>query len=183
MNFAIVGATGNVGRKTLDVLTKSKIKIDKLFLVASKKSVGKIIIFKKKKIKVEALENYNFAKAKITIFAAGSLIAKKWAPKASKKTIVIDNSKYFRMDKDVPLVVAEVNPNDLRTHKNIIANPNCSTIQLMLPLKPLHEKYKIKRVVVLRSGSLYLTNFFNLFSISTNEVLYFNSKFGEITLV
>ena len=94
------------------------------------------------------MEKYDFSKAEITIFAAGSEIAKNWAPKASKKTIVIDNSKYFRMDKDVPLVVAEVNPNDLRIHKNIIANPNCSTIQLMLPLKPLHDKYKIKRVVV-----------------------------------
>jgi len=148
MNFAIIGATGNVGRKTIEVLEKSKIEIDNLFLVASEKSAGQKLIFKKKEIIVEQLEKYNFSKAEITIFAAGSEIAKNWVPKASKKTIVIDNSKYFRMDKDVPLVVAEVNPNDLRTHKNIIANPNCSTIQLMLPLKPLHEKYKIKRVVV-----------------------------------
>ena len=94
------------------------------------------------------MENYDFSKAEITIFAAGSEIAKNWAPKASKQTIVIDNSKYFRMNDDVPLVVAEVNPNDLNNHKNIIANPNCSTIQLMLPLKPLHDKYKIKRVIV-----------------------------------
>ena len=150
MNFAIVGATGNVGRKTLDVLTTSKIKIDNLFLVASKKSAGKIIIFKKRKIKVEALENYNFAKAKITIFAAGSLIAKKWAPIAAKKTIVIDNSKYFRMDKNVPLVVPEVNERAIKIYKkkNIIANPNCSTAQLVLALKPLHDKFRIKRVVV-----------------------------------
>jgi len=148
MNFAIIGATGNVGRKTIEVLEKSKIEIDNLFLVASEKSAGQKLVFKKKEIIVEQLEKYDFSKAKITIFAAGSEIAKNWAPKASKKTIVIDNSKYFRMDKDVPLVVAEVNPNDLRIHKNIIANPNCSTIQLMLPLKPLHDKYKIKRVVV-----------------------------------
>ena len=148
MNFAIIGATGNVGRKTIEVLEKSKLEIDNLFLVASEKSAGQKLIFKKKEITVEQLEKYDFSKAEITIFAAGSEIAKNWAPKASKKTIVIDNSKYFRMDKDVPLVVAEVNPNDLNTHKNIIANPNCSTIQLMLPLKPLHEKYKIKRVVV-----------------------------------
>ena len=148
MNFAIIGATGNVGRKTIEVLEKSRLEIDNLFLVASEKSAGQKLIFKKKEIIVEQLEKYDFSKAEITIFAAGSEIAKNWAPKASKKTIVIDNSKYFRMDKDVPLVVAEVNPNDLRTHKNIIANPNCSTIQLMLPLKPLHEKYKIKRVVV-----------------------------------
>ena len=148
MNFAIIGATGNVGRKTIEVLEKSKIEIDDLFLVASEKSAGQKLVFKKKEIIVEQLEKYDFAKAEITIFAAGSEIAKKWAPEASKKTIVIDNSKYFRMNKDVPLVVAEVNSNDLIKHNNIIANPNCSTIQLMLPLKPLHDKYKIKRVVV-----------------------------------
>ena len=148
MNFAIIGATGNVGRKTIEVLEKSKIEIDNLFLVASEKSAGQKLVFRKKEIIVEQLEKYDFSKAEISIFAAGSEIAKNWAPKASKKTIVIDNSKYFRMDKDIPLVVAEVNPNDLKTHKNIIANPNCSTIQLMLPLKPLHDKYKIRRVVV-----------------------------------
>ena len=148
MNFAIIGATGNVGRKTIEVLEKSKIEIDNLFLIASEKSAGQKLVFRKKEIIVEQLEKYDFSKAEISIFAAGSEIAKNWAPKASKKTIVIDNSKYFRMDKDIPLVVAEVNPNDLKTHKNIIANPNCSTIQLMLPLKPLHEKYKIRRVVV-----------------------------------
>ena len=148
MNFAIIGATGNVGRTTIQVLEKSKIEIDNLYLVASEKSAGQKLVFKKKEITVEQLEKYDFSKAEITIFAAGSEIAKKWAPQASKKTIVIDNSKYFRMNKDVPLVVAEVNPNDLINHNNIIANPNCSTIQLMLPLKPLHDKYKIKRVVV-----------------------------------
>ena len=148
MNFAIIGATGNVGRKTIEVLEKSKIEIDNLFLVASEKSAGQKLVFKKKEIIVQQLEKYDFSKAEITIFAAGSEIAKNWAPKASKKTIVIDNSKYFRMDKDVPLVVPEVNSKDLGIHKNIIANPNCSTIQLMLPLKPLHDKYKIKRVVV-----------------------------------
>ena len=148
MNFAIIGATGNVGRKTIEVLEKSKIEIDNLFLVASEKSAGQKLVFRKKEIIVEQLEKYDFSKAEISIFAAGSEIAKNWAPKASKKTIVIDNSKYFRMDKDIPLVVAEVNPNDLKTHKNIIANPNCSTTQLMLPLKPLHDKYKIRRVVV-----------------------------------
>ena len=148
MNFAIIGATGNVGRKTIEVLEKSKIEIDNLFLVASEKSAGQKLVFKKKEIIVQQLEKYDFSKAEITIFAAGSEIAKNWAPKASKKTIVIDNSKYFRMDKDVPLVVPEVNSKDLGIHKNIIANPNCSTIQLMLPLKPLHDKYKIKRVIV-----------------------------------
>ena len=150
MNIAIIGATGNVGRKTIDILEKYKIKIDNLFLVASKRSAGKTIIFKKKKIKIEALENYNFKKAKITIFAAGSVIAKKWAPIAAKKTIVIDNSKYFRMDKNIALVVPEVNESALKIYrkKNIIANPNCSTAQLVLALKPLHDKFKIKRIIV-----------------------------------
>jgi len=150
MNFAIVGATGNVGRKTIAILEKSRIKINNLFLVASKRSAGKIITFKKKKIKVESLEKYNFSKAKITIFAAGSTIAKKWAPIAAKKTIVIDNSKHFRMDKNIALVVPEVNESALKIYKkrNIIANPNCSTTQLVLVLKPLHDKFKIKRIVV-----------------------------------
>ena len=147
MNLAIIGATGNVGRKTIEILEGSKIKIDSLFLVASDKSAGKEIIFRKKKIKVIALSSYDFSKAKITFFAAGSKIAEEWVPKAAKNTIVIDNSKHFRMQDDVPLVVAEVNANNLKNHKNIIANPNCSTIQMVLVLKPLHEKYKVKRVV------------------------------------
>ena len=95
-----------------------------------------------------SLENYDFSKAEITFFAAGGVISKEWAPKAAKETIVIDNSSYFRMEKDVPLVVPEVNPEDLKFHKNIISNPNCSTMQMVLALKPLHDKYKIKRVVV-----------------------------------
>ena len=148
MNLAIIGATGNVGRKTIEVLEKSEIEIENLYLVASKKSAGKKLKFKNKDIIIEELEKYDFSKAKFTIFAAGSEIAKTWAPSAAKKTIVIDNSKYFRMNDEVPLVVAEVNPNDLKNHKNIISNPNCSTIQLMLPLKPLHDKYRIKRVIV-----------------------------------
>ena len=148
MNLAIIGATGNVGRKTIEVLEKSKIQIDELFLVASKKSAGVKIKFKKKELEVLDLENYDFSKAEITFFAAGSLIAKQWVPKASKKTIVIDNSRYFRMEKEIPLVVAEVNPEQLKKHRNVIANPNCSTIQMVLALKPLHEKYKIKRVIV-----------------------------------
>lgn len=148
MNLAIIGATGNVGRRTIEILEKSKIQIDELFLVASKKSAGVKIKFKKKELEVLDLENYDFSKAEITFFAAGSLIAKQWVPKASKKTIVIDNSRYFRMEKEIPLVVAEVNPEQLKKHRNIIANPNCSTIQMVLALKPLHEKYKIKRVIV-----------------------------------
>ena len=148
MNFAIIGASGNVGRKTIEILEKSNLSIEKLFLVASKNSAGKKIKFRKEEIEIENLENYDFSKAQITFFAAGSNIAKDWAPKASKKTIVIDNSSYFRMNDDVPLVVSEVNPEALEKHKNIISNPNCSTMQMVLPLKPLHDEYTIKRVVV-----------------------------------
>ena len=148
MNFAIIGASGNVGRKTIEILEKSKISFKDLYLVASKKSAGKKIKFREKEIEIENLENYDFSKAQITIFAAGSDIAKEWAPKAAKKTIVIDNSSFFRMQKNIPLVVPEVNPEALNKHENIIANPNCSTMQMVLALKPLHDEYKIKRVIV-----------------------------------
>ena len=150
MNLAIIGATGNVGRKTIEILEKSKIKISKLFLVASKNSEGKKIKFNGKDIQIQNLEKYDFSNAEITFFSAGSLIAEKWVPKASKKTVVIDNSKFFRMDKDIPLVVPEVNPEQLSMYKNknIIANPNCSTIQMVVALKPLHEQFSIKRIVV-----------------------------------
>ena len=148
MNLAIIGATGNVGRKTIELLEKSNLVIQNLFLVASNRSVGKKILFKRKELFVEPLDKYDFSKAEITIFAAGSQIAKDWALNASKKTIVIDNSSHFRMEKDIPLVVAEVNPEALKKHKNIIANPNCSTMQMVLALKPLHDAYNIKRVIV-----------------------------------
>ena len=148
MKFAIIGATGNVGRKTIDILEKSKLDIEQLHLIASKNSAGKKIKFKGEDITVIALENYDFEKADITFFAAGSSIAEKYASNASKKTIVIDNSKFFRMDKDVPLIVPEVNSEDIKMHKNIIANPNCSTIQMVLALKPLHKNFNIKRIVV-----------------------------------
>ena len=150
MNFAIIGATGNVGRKTIEILEKSNIQISNLFLVASEKSEGKKIKFKGKEIQIESLKTYDFSKAQITFFAAGGKIAEEWVPKASKKTVVIDNSKVFRMDKDVPLIVPEVNPNKLSMYKNknIIANPNCSTIQMVVALKPLHENFNIKRVIV-----------------------------------
>ena len=148
MNFAIIGASGNVGRKTIEILEKSKISFKELFLVASAKSAGTKVKFREKEIEIESLENYDFSKAQITIFAAGSEVAKKWAPKAAKKTIVIDNSSFFRMQKNIPLVVPEVNSDALNKHENIIANPNCSTMQMVLVLKPLHDEYKIKRVVV-----------------------------------
>jgi len=150
MNIAIVGATGNVGRKLLEVIEKLNFEFSELYLIASDKSVGKKVTFKGKTYSIVGLSDFDFSKVKIAFFSAGSAIAEKWAPIAAKKTIVIDNSKYFRMDKDIPLVVPEVNPATLKNYKkkNIIANANCSTIQLVLALKPLHDKFKIKRVIV-----------------------------------
>ena len=148
MNFAIIGASGNVGRKTIEILEKSSLPFNELFLVASSNSAGKKIKFRNKEIEIVNLTNYDFSKAQITFFAAGSGVAKEWVPKAAKKTIVIDNSSYNRMQKEVPLVVPEVNSDALKKHNNIISNPNCSTMQMVLPLKPLHDEYKIKRVIV-----------------------------------
>ena len=149
MNIAIVGATGNVGRKTLEVFDKKNFKFDNLYLVASEKSAGKKISFRDKEYVIENLETYDFSKADITFFAAGGTIAEKFAEKAAKHTIVIDNSSFFRMDPDVPLIVPQVNAAEIKNmKKNIIANPNCSTAQLVIALKPLHNLFKIKRVVV-----------------------------------
>jgi len=150
MNIAIVGATGNVGRKLLEVIEKLNFEFSELYLIASDKSIGKKITFKNKTYSIVGLKDFDFSKVKIAFFSAGSAIAEKWAPIAAKKTIVIDNSKHFRMDKDIPLVVPEVNSDTLKNYKNknIVANANCSTIQLVLALKPLHDQFKIKRVIV-----------------------------------
>ncbi len=150
MNIAIVGATGNVGRKLLEVLERTNFEFSEIYLIASDKSLGKKIMFKNKNHSIIGLSNFDFRKVKLAFFSAGSSIAEKWAPIAAKKTIVIDNSKHFRMNKEIPLVVPEVNPEALKLYKNknIIANANCSTIQLVLALKPLHDQFKIKRVVV-----------------------------------
>ena len=149
MNIAIVGATGNVGRKTLEVFDKKNFKFDNLYLVASEKSAGKKIKFRDKEYQIENLENYDFSKANITFFAAGGKIAEQYAENAAKNTIVIDNSSFFRMDPEVPLIVPQVNGSDIKKmKKNIVANPNCSTAQLVIALKPLHDLFKIKRVVV-----------------------------------
>ena len=149
MNIAIVGATGNVGRKVLEVLERKNLPISEIFLVASARSAGSKINFKGKDIEVENLETFDFSKAKITFFAAGGKISEAYASKAANHSIVIDNSSFYRMDPDVPLIVPQVNADDLKNiKKNIIANPNCSTAQLVLPLKPIHDLFKIKRVVV-----------------------------------
>ena len=149
MDVAIVGATGNVGRKIIEVLEKKNFPIDNLYFVASSKSAGSKLKFKDKEIEVENLETFDFSKAKITFFSAGGKISEKYVPLAAKHSVVIDNSSHFRMDQDVPLIVPQVNSHDLKDiKKNIVANPNCSTAQLVIVLKPLHDLFKIKRVVI-----------------------------------
>ena len=149
MNITIVGATGNVGRKIIEILEKKNFPVDNLYLVASSKSAGSKLRFKEKEIEVNNLETFDFSKGEITFFSAGGKISEKYAAKAAKYSTVIDNSSYFRMDPDVPLIVPEVNPNDLKNHKkkNIVANANCSVIPLVVVLKPLHDLYNIKRIV------------------------------------
>ena len=149
MNIAIVGATGNVGRKLIEVLEKKNFSVTEAFLVASSKSSGKKINFLGKEHTVEDLEKFDFSKVKIAFFAAGSAVAEKWAPIAANKTIVIDNSKFFRKDSDIPLIVPEVNSKELSKfkNKNIIANANCSVIPIVVALKPLHDLYDVKRIV------------------------------------
>ena len=149
MNIAIVGATGNVGRKILEVLENKKLPIKELFLVASSKSAGQRLKFNSKEYKVLNLETFDFSKVQITFFAAGGKISEKFVPKAALYSKVIDNSSFYRMDPHVPLIVPQVNPESIKNlKKNIIANPNCSTAQLVIALKPLHDLFIIKRVVV-----------------------------------
>ena len=149
MDVAIVGATGNVGRKIIEVLEKKNFSIDRLFLVASSKSAGAKLKFNNKDLNVESLEGFDFSKVDITFFSAGGKISEKYVPIAAKHSVVIDNSSFFRMDPDVPLIVPQVNSDELKNmRKNIISNPNCSTAQLVIILKPLHDLFKIKRVVI-----------------------------------
>ncbi len=148
MNIAIVGATGNVGRIILEVLEKKNFEVKNLYLLASQKSQGSNLKFNGREIKVELLDNFDFSKVNLTFFSAGGKISEKFAAKAAKNSLVIDNSSFFRMDPEVPLIVPQVNSNHMeKVPKNIIANPNCSTAQLVIVLKPLHDLFKIKRVI------------------------------------
>ena len=150
VNVAVVGATGLVGSMMLKVLSEKNFPIDKLYLFSSKKSAGSVIEYCGKKYTVEELNENSFEgkDIKIALFSAGGSVSEKYAPIAAKAGVtVIDNSSHFRMNLNVPLVVPEINPEDIKTNKGIIANPNCSTIQSVLPLKPIHDKYKIKRVI------------------------------------
>lgn len=149
VNLAVVGATGMVGRTFLKVLEERQLPIDNFYVMASSRSAGSTLTFNGKDYIVEELNEHSFDKPiDIALFSAGGGTSAKYAPIAAEHgCIVIDNSSQWRMDPNVPLIVPEVNPEDISWHKNIIANPNCSTIQAMVALKPLDDKFKIKRVV------------------------------------
>ncbi len=147
-NIAVVGASGLVGRKMLQVLDERNFPINNLVLLASERSAGKIIKFKGKEYTVKQLAHNSFEGIDIALFSAGGSTSKEYAPSAVKsKCIVIDNSSAWRMVENVPLVVPEVNSDKLAKHNYIIANPNCSTIQLVVALNPIHKKFKINRLV------------------------------------
>jgi aspartate-semialdehyde dehydrogenase len=146
---AVVGATGAVGNEMITMLEERDFPIKSLRLFASERSEGKILKFRNREIPVETLEENSFEGIDIALFSAGAERSKIWAPVAVRSgCVVIDNSSQWRMDPGVPLVIPEVNPHDLKWHKGIIANPNCSTIQMVVVLKPIHDVAKIKRVVV-----------------------------------
>jgi aspartate-semialdehyde dehydrogenase len=148
---AVVGATGNVGREMLNLLEEVNFPVDKIHAIASRKSIGVDVGWKAGVIKCEDIAQFDFSTVDVVLMSAGKTVSKEWSPKIGRAgPIVIDNSSAWRMDPDVPLIVPEVNPDDiaLARRKNIIANPNCSTIQLVVALKPLHDAARIKRVVV-----------------------------------
>jgi aspartate-semialdehyde dehydrogenase len=148
-DVAVVGATGLVGRKMVEVLEQRKFPVNRLVLLASERSVGKEVSFGGKRFTVQKLEPERFRHIEYALFSAGAAVSKEYAPIATKYgAVVIDNSSAFRMDENVPLVVPEVNRKQVFKHKGIIANPNCSTIQLVVVLKPLHDAFRIRRVVV-----------------------------------
>ena len=148
---AVVGATGNVGREMLDILAEREFPADEVVAIASRRSQGTECSFGDKTLKVKALDHFDFSDVDICLMSAGGAVSKEWSPKiGAQGAVVIDNSSAWRMDHDVPLIVPEVNADAIVgfRKKNIIANPNCSTAQLVVALKPLHDAAKIKRVVV-----------------------------------
>ncbi len=149
MKIAVVGATGMVGHTMMKVLEERNFPVSQLLPAASEKSVGKEVIFKGKAVKVVSVMDAVEAKPEFAIFSAGASTSREWAPVFAKNgTVVIDNSSYWRMDKNIPLIVPEINSHVIKKGDRIIANPNCSTIQMVMALAPLHRKYKIKRLVV-----------------------------------
>lgn len=149
MRVSIVGATGAVGLKFLECLRERKFPVSELRAYASERSEGRVVHYNGSPIRVRSLSEEAFRNCDVALFSAGSGISKQWAPVAAKLgCVVVDNSSAWRMDPEVPLVVPEVNAQDIRRHKGIIANPNCSTIQMVVALKPLHDLARIRRIVV-----------------------------------
>jgi aspartate-semialdehyde dehydrogenase len=149
MKIAVVGATGMVGQTMIRVLEERNFPVTELLPAASEKSVGKEIMFRGKAVKVVSVKDAVDAKPEFAIFSAGASISRDWAPEFAKNgTVVIDNSSYWRMFENVPLIVPEINSHVIKKGDRIIANPNCSTIQMVMALAPLHRKYKIKRLVI-----------------------------------
>jgi len=149
--IAIAGATGNVGREMLNILEERGFPADEVVALASRRSVGTEVSYGDRTLKVKALDTYDFSDTDICLMSAGGSVSKEWSPRIGKQgCVVIDNSSAWRYDQDVPLIVPEVNPDAVSglTRKNIIANPNCSTAQMVVALKPLHDRARIKRVVV-----------------------------------
>jgi aspartate-semialdehyde dehydrogenase len=150
-NVAVVGATGNVGRQMLDILAERSFPADEVVALASRRSMGVDVSFGDRTLKVKALEHFDFSGVDICLMSAGAAVSKEWSPKiVAAGAVVIDNSSAWRYDSDVPLIVPEVNADAIADFRKrgIIANPNCSTMQLVVALKPLHDRAKIKRVVV-----------------------------------
>jgi aspartate-semialdehyde dehydrogenase len=150
-NVAVVGATGNVGREMLSILSERQFPVKEVFALASRRSIGVDVSFGDTTLKCKDLETFDFTKVDFCLMSAGGTVSKEWSPRiAAKGVVVIDNSSAWRYDQDVPLIVPEVNADALAGYgkKNIIANPNCSTAQLVVALKPLHDRARIKRVVV-----------------------------------
>src|SRR5687767_10593009 len=150
-NVASVGATGNVGREMLSILSERQFPVGEVHAIASRRSVGIEVSFGEATLKCKDLEKFDFSTVDFCLMSAGGAISKEWSPKiAAKGCVVIDNSSAWRYDQDVPLIVPEVNADAVEgfRKRNIIANPNCSTAQLVVALKPLHDKARIKRVVV-----------------------------------
>ncbi len=148
-NVAVVGATGAVGEAMLDILQQRKFPVDNIYPLSSERSAGSKINFNGKSVTVQNLAEFDFSQAQIGLFSAGGSISAEYAPKAADAgCIVIDNTSHFRYDEDKPLVVPEVNPHAIANHKNIIANPNCSTIQMLVALKPIYDAVGIERINV-----------------------------------
>jgi aspartate-semialdehyde dehydrogenase len=151
LRVAVVGATGSVGREMLEILSERLFPLDEIFAIASRRSVGTEVSYGERTLKIKDIESFDFSKVDLVLMSAGGRVSKEWSPKiGAAGAVVIDNSSAWRMDPRVPLIVPEVNPDAIAGYDklNIIANPNCSTAQLVVALKPLHDKAKIKRVVL-----------------------------------